>query len=300
MGDLEPRPGKPNELAQLRDELRSAEQAVRHWEAELAVAVRDAQTLDSAWYVAWTTLTGTRDRRLDDAVQRVEALQARLAKARLAVDEAAAALAWAEQQAAGAAEVARERDLAREAAAGRLRSASGPEAEALATLERDLAELGGRIDGLTRALSSVGGARAAAGQVARACEAAVHSKRRDLWNVPLAGLLSIGDVAQVRSAVQAWRERAPAVRGALAAIGLDWAPGGLQGDAPSLWDEVSNDSYWAELRQLDRLVELQTDFGGLRDELEQILIPIERERRDLLARQEELQARRRELLDRIS
>lgn len=85
------------EMVELRDAVTTAERAVEHWQARLRAAVADVQALDG--FVSWLLgmLSGSRQQQLDAAIQAVEQVQAKLARARQTRDEARARLATAEQ-----------------------------------------------------------------------------------------------------------------------------------------------------------------------------------------------------------
>ena len=177
------------DLALATDELTAAAAAVRHWEAELAQRVADAQALDSWWMVVWTQLTGTRDEKLESAVRAVAVVQHNLEGARAALEKARSGRKDAVDRRDAKLTEVFERIAELEEVAARIRSQGGPLADQLLDNELEAEQLGARHRALVEACSAASGVVASANQVARRAGHASEHARGDAMGVPLAMLI---------------------------------------------------------------------------------------------------------------
>lgn len=123
---------------ELRDELKSADISVNHWEAELAARIDQASSLDGVG--GWVSkLLGRYDADVDAAVQEVQAARLQLHQARERAERSREALdAFLEQQARAADDAVSHWMVVEEAVAA-ARAAGGAVAEALGPIEARMA-----------------------------------------------------------------------------------------------------------------------------------------------------------------
>lgn len=228
--------GEPEQEVSLElanDELQAAAAAIRHWEAELAERVADAQALDKWWMVVWTQLTGTRDDKLEAAVRAVAHTQQKLEQAR-------AVLARAQQGKQAAVEhrdarmaVEFERIAALEDIASRIRAEGGPLADELLEMELESETLSARHHAMIEACAAASGVVAAANLVSRRASAAKDHARGDAMGVPLAGMLEFVDIHKLKQQQADYVERVQRLEHALQEVGVTFEAGGT--DRPPSW-----------------------------------------------------------------
>lgn len=210
------------------DELKAAAAAVRHWEAELAQRVADAQALDSWWMVVWTQLTGTRDEKLESAVRAVAVVQHNLEGARAALEKARSGRKDAVDRRDAKLTEEFERIAELEEVAARIRSQGGPLADQLLDNELEAEQLGARHRALVEACSAASGVVASANQVARRAGHASEHARGDAMGVPLAGVLEIVDMHKMRQHQADYVERLQRLQEALDELGVSFLAGGTE------------------------------------------------------------------------
>ena len=119
---------------------RLAVEAVRYWEGLLKQRVSEAEALDGWLATAVSTLLGTREQRLEDAVGRVQEARVRLAAAKQAAQAARAEVEAAETRDREQQDRRAERVMQLELLADEIRGSSHPGAEALDEVELALEE----------------------------------------------------------------------------------------------------------------------------------------------------------------
>jgi len=294
----EPTPGGgAPDLTALRDAVRAAETAVRHWDGELARRVKDAQALDGMILGALTSLLGTREARIEAAVAAVKEAQARLAQARKTLERARAELGVGEGRARELADAEAERTMARELLADAIRGTDHPAAGELGRLEAAItstkAELETRTEALQAALGLLGATRAALRGAGRAAEAAFA----DAVDQPFGELQKLASFHQLGGDLAGYRQKAERLEHALGAIGIEWRAGGKDDAPPSLFETAALDGLFFEFRHLDRVTDLQGRFVAIREELQLLVEGLERERKQRATAVEALEGERRRLLE---
>jgi hypothetical protein len=273
-------PPATTDLTLLRDEVRAADLAVRHWEQELATAEADVLALDGFVTTLLSRLTGSRERMIETAVTRVRDVTIALTEAQRRRDEAHAAYAWAESQSRREEEALAEAREEIERHAMLVRSSDHPLAAPLAAIEVELEAARRRVDVASAGFEACLGAIGALGEVIRASGKAEQTALGALAWVenPLEGVQQLARTYDTHSAIVRWRDAAARLQEVVRATGVDFSTGARDESAPWAW-LAAGDNALLELGHL-HAVSQQTDrFENVRDEVRMLSQGFAMERR---------------------
>jgi hypothetical protein len=286
------------DLALLKDEVRAAELAVRHWATHVIDAERATHALDGWLRAAVYTVLGTRESRIAAAVERYQRATAALAGARERLEVAQAALAWAtDKEARRDAEVARVR-AELDALAAHVATSDHPLTAPLAVIEQELAQARRRVDTATAGFEAASGALGALGEVIRAgSKAESAALQMAIWNVPLEEVSKFAHLRSMQGSLARWREAAARLQAVVDDLGSQFVTGGTDERAPWGWLLGGSDSVWLDLHH-HRVLEQQTQrFDALRDEVRMLIDGFILERTRAAEDVAALEARRTTLLE---
>ncbi len=285
------------ELSLLRDEVRAAELAMRHWDDELATAEKDALALDG-WLTAMISrITGRHDRMIESAVRRVRDVTVARTTAQRKLDEARAAYAWAQSQVEQRAESHAKALEEIERRAALVRDSDHPLAAPLAAIEAELAAAQRRVEVAGAGFEACSGAIGALGEVIRASGKAEQTALGALSWVenPLEGVQQLARTYNTHGAIVRWREAAVRLQEVVDATGVDFSTGARDESAPWGW-LAAGDNALLELGHL-RAVSRQTDrFEDVRDEVRLLCQGFAMERRRASEEVTAIESRRQKLL----
>ena len=285
------------DLTLLRDEVRSAELAVDHWEQELARAEADALALDSWVTTLISRIMGRHEQMIESAVVRVRDVTVAHAAALRRLEEARAAFAWAEDHARQHAE-ARARGLEEmEQRAALIRESDHPLAAPLAAIEAELEAARRRVEVASEGFEACTGAIGALGEVIRASGKAEQTAVGALGWIenPIEEIQQISRAWNTSGAIARWREAAARLQHVVDQAGVDFVTGGRDERAPWAW-LLAGDNAIGELGHL-RAISQQTDrFEDVRDEVRLLCQGFAMERRRAAEDVSAIEERRAKLL----
>jgi hypothetical protein len=280
-----------------RDEAILAERAVALLEQERAERVADVAALDGTLAAAWTRLLGTREARIDAAVAAVRAVDQKLARARAHLATVRAAAEGVVAAKVAEEEDERERLAAREAALEALANGEGGAADRARTLLLEREGLRERLPLLDDAAFAGSELLGALNTVVRGNRrvAQLQTTARQALYANAVGAAAMGaevgrefgaltELGFVKQGVAATPERAARFRAAVAALGREYrvertSTTTVSGLTSLVLDGPLMESFVWESAELQA-----NEYEELAAKVRDLMVPIDQERRDLVAR----------------